>query len=81
MIFPPIEIPENGWKRIGASLWVRPPGCVATRVCLMVRAVREDERGPTVQGTIFAGGKRWVLFNGRFAEVPAAAGSPQPERR
>ena len=66
-----LDIPDGGWKRIGASLWVRPPGCDAVRLCMMVRAVRQDPGGPTVQGPIVAEGRRWVLFNGRWSDVVA----------
>lgn len=64
-----IDLPEGGTLRIGTSLWVRPPGCQPTRLCLMVRAVRQDPNGPTVRGPILAGGRTWVLVNGQFAEV------------
>lgn len=59
----------GSWTRFGGSLWVRPPEGPAVRLCLLTRVVRQDPSGPTVVGEIRSGGRRWVLFNGRFAEV------------
>ena len=64
-----IDLPEGGWTRIRGSLWVRPPGSRPIRLCLLVRTVRQDTHGPTVVGPIVDGERRWVLYDGKFAEV------------
>ncbi len=70
----PGALTEGGWQRRGPALWVWPPGApAAVKLCTMTRAVRMDPGGPTVVGTILAGGRRWVLYAGRFAEVGSTA--------
>lgn len=66
----PVDIPEGGWKRIRGSLWVRPPDGQPVRLCLLIRTVRQGPNGPSVVGEIVDRGRRWVLYDGRWAEVP-----------